>query len=1142
MARTQASGRIPGMVFRRSISTGRRDPSKFYGQAGMVFGEFTVASVRKLIDDIRLPKVLIFDCFLFSRLLFDFIVRIGLHCLNLPDLPSIQMTGVNREKDRRSFSSNEDLTRKISHSVFVTNFPDFVNSRDLWNKCSVYRMVVDVFIPLRNLKQGSDSHSSALLRFLTLIGGGTSYAFAVNGNVQPVQHGSLISTAPALVLDDECVVERDYSMCAMGKVKGHSVHMDNQQSPDPFSINDLLSKKTVVVEPLDPSPSLSHPPGFSHAESLNLRGKEMNMDENIIHQDKEVPPSIIANVMNNSHVAHDGVPLNSGGGSGINKWRSVLGVLEEMVRVGLGNKSKKEWVKELTNNNKLNFIAIQETKMEKVSHMDVKFMWGNSNYDFVFSESVGNSGGILCMWEESIFKKDYVTISDSFVAIYGTWIPNKTKILIVSIYAPQQPSLRRVLWNYLLILLGRWNGESILMGDFNEVRTKEERCGTSFNSSNASFFNQFISSSGLIDIKIEGYSYTWSHPSAEKMSKLDRFLVSEGILNLFHSITTLCLDRHLSDHRPILLREVKVDFGPIPFRFYHSWFNLSGFDEMVEHTWSGFDFSDNNKMIRFKKKLQELKRVIRLWIRDKKSQIVGSKNLIVLELRDIDKKLDQLGPNDFLFARRHELKCNLNALKEMEMRDAFQKLKVRWAIEGDENSSYFHGIINKKRSHIAIRGVFDDGIWRTDPTLVKRMFHEHYETHFNKPSSARLRLNFHFPNRLSTVQVADLEKGVSHDEIRSVVWDCEDNKSSGPDGYTFELFKKFWKCIRPDLCEAVEHFFKYGSFSKGCNSSFIALIPKVMDAKHVNDYRPISLIGSVYKVILDGPFVLNEVLDWCKRKNKQAMFFKVDFAKAYDSVRWDYLIDVLEAFGFGSIWCNWIRGTFGFAKASILVNGSPSDEFHLHCGFKQGDPLSTYLFILVMESLHLSVNRAVLEGVFKGIQLHESLALSHLFYADDALFMGEWSNSNLSGIINILKCFHLASGLKINIQKSQVLGVGVPRSSVEYMASYLGCSIMEKKFRYLGVMVGEKMSRFNAWDDVVLKLKARLSKWKAKTLSIGGRLTLLKSVLGASPLYNMSIFKVPKGILKVMESIRSNFLKGLVNRRKKYLGLLGIRC
>ncbi|GJX15844.1 hypothetical protein Tco_0216676 [Tanacetum coccineum] len=101
------------------------------------------------------------------------------------------------------------------------------------------------------------------------------------------------------------------------------------------------------------------------------------------------------------------------------------------------------------------------------------------------------------------------------------------------------------------------------------------------------------------------------------------------------------------------------------------------------------------------------------------------------------------------------------------------------------------------------------------------------------------------------------------------------------------------------------------------------------------------------------------------------------------------------------------------------------------------------------------------------------------------------------------------------------MGVGVHQSSVEAMADSIGCSTMPNKFRYLGVMVREHMSRHKSWDEVVVKLKTRLSKWKAKTLSIGGRLTLLKSVLGASPLYMMSIFKVPKGVLKIMESIRS---------------------
>nr|GFB40574.1 RNA-directed DNA polymerase, eukaryota, reverse transcriptase zinc-binding domain protein [Tanacetum cinerariifolium] len=175
---------------------------------------------------------------------------------------------------------------------------------------------------------------------------------------------------------------------------------------------------------------------------------------------------------------------------------------------------------------------------------------------------------------------------------------------------------------------------------------------------------------------------------------------------------------------------------------------------------------------------------------------------------------------------------------------------------------------------------------------------------------------------------------------------------------------------------------------------------------------------------------------------RRAVWSCVDFAKAYDSVRWDYLLEVLEACGFGRTWCNWIQGTLISAKASILINRSPSKEYSCHRGLKQEDPLylnhgiSPFIF-----------NRVVDEGLFKGIQLP-------------------------------------------------------------------------------GVMVGEYSSRIKAWNDVLFKLRSRLSKWKVKTLLIGGRLTLLKFVLGASPIYNMSIFKVPTGFLKVMETIRSRFFNG----------------
>nr|GFC27843.1 RNA-directed DNA polymerase, eukaryota [Tanacetum cinerariifolium] len=205
-------------------------------------------------------------------------------------------------------------------------------------------------------------------------------------------------------------------------------------------------------------------------------------------------------------------------------------------------------------------------------------------------------------------------------------------------------------------------------------------------------------------------------------------------------------------------------------------------------------------------------------------------------------------------------------------------------------------------------------------------------------------------------------------------------------------------CYGLGLCSVVACFFENGSFPRGCNASFIALIPKVVDAKLVTDFLPISLIGCLYKVvtkilanrlatvisdlvsntqsafvvnrqILDGPFILNEVLSWCKRKRKQALVFKVGFAKAYDSVRWDFLLNILHAFGFGLRWCTWIRGIFTFNMASILVNGSPTAEFPMCCGLKQGDPLAPLLFILVLKTLYISVSRAANDGILVSLEV-----------------------------------------------------------------------------------------------------------------------------------------------------------------------------
>ncbi|GKB11929.1 RNA-directed DNA polymerase, eukaryota, partial [Tanacetum coccineum] len=544
------------------------------------------------------------------------------------------------------------------------------------------------------------------------------------------------------------------------------------------------------------------------------------------------------------------------------------------------------------------------------------------------------------------------------------------------------------------------------------------------------------------------------------MSKLDRFFVTDGFLSLFPHISAVCLDRHLSDHRPILLREMLVDFGATPFRLYHSWLSIPGFDQMITSTWNSFILVDSNGMIRFKKKLQLLKKEIRKWVAEYKNIQSNSIRDVKNKLSDIDKLLDQGGVTDDVLLSRMEAMKQLQELNSSVNCDFVQKAKVRWAIEGDENSKFFHGIINRKRANLSVKGIMIEGEWVDDPIRVKDEFCNHFADRFNDPGTRHGGINFSFPNRLTFEQVSNLETSISDEEIRKAVWGCGENKSPGPDGFTFEFFRKFWTVVGPDFCIALS-FLTIGSLYKVVTKILATRLSFV-----ISDL--ISNVETAFlpnRQILDAPFIINEILARCKHKNQQAMFFKVDFAKAYDSIRWDYLDDVLNAFGFGSRWRSWIQGSLNSGKASVLVNGSPTLEFQFHRGLKQGDPLAPFLFILIMESLHLSFNRAVEAGIFTGLRIDDALTISHLFYADDAIFIGEWSKENLKGILNILNCFSLLSGMSINLKKSHILGLGIRGSIVSEAAASLGCSVMKTPFNYLGIMVGGNMSLVKSWDE-----------------------------------------------------------------------------
>ncbi|GJR98337.1 RNA-directed DNA polymerase, eukaryota [Tanacetum coccineum] len=199
---------------------------------------------------------------------------------------------------------------------------------------------------------------------------------------------------------------------------------------------------------------------------------------------------------------------------------------------GLAQKAKKDWVKELCVKNKVNFMGLQETKMRSIDLSSVRSCWGNSNFDYVHSDFVGNSGGILCIWDPNSFRRSSFTRSNYFVIVRGVWLKSGIDLMIVVVYAPQEAKEKRMLWDYLAHVSNQWVGKLVMMGDFNEVRYKSDRYGSNFNAHDAEIFNSFIYNAGLDEVPLGGSAYTWCLKSASKMSKLDRFFVFKNLLSM----------------------------------------------------------------------------------------------------------------------------------------------------------------------------------------------------------------------------------------------------------------------------------------------------------------------------------------------------------------------------------------------------------------------------------------------------------------------------------------------------------------------------------------------------------------------------------------------------------------------------------
>jgi hypothetical protein len=278
--------------------------------------------------------------------------------------------------------------------------------------------------------------------------------------------------------------------------------------------------------------------------------------------------------------------------------------------------------------------------------------------------------------------------------------------------------------------------------------------------------------------------------------------------------------------------------------------------------------------------------------------------------------------------------------------------------------------------------------------------------------------------------LADLDLPFSEEEVWETIKKLPSDKVPGPDGFTGLFYKACWPVIKGDIMAAMSAVWsrKFLNFSN-LNSAYITLIAKMEGAEQVKDFRPISLVHSFAKLVtkvlanrlaaklndmvspaqsafIKGRFIqdnfmlVQQAARFLHQKKLSRILLKLDITKAFDSVSWSFLLEVMQQVGFGQIWRDIILSS---ASTQVLLNGIPGDVIHHRRGLRQGDPLSLMLFILAMDVLGYLITKAENEGVLRPLAPR---TLQHrVSYADDVVLFLQLVAEDINLVLDILQLF-----------------------------------------------------------------------------------------------------------------------------------------